>query len=276
PAVASAQEAYNLFSELTNLPPLKDSVPDIPITKTTDMAMVPVQASLRSHYRNCTFEGSPNPDPDGLSDIEHFFQMNTQGQYCDFPTAKFGTGFVVLPECVLLDIFYARDDTKSIIKGVLQQLGEEDSVSAKRTGQPETFRYKVAAQDYSRDHIGRLMEALFGTGLYGSVSVQQDPAATKYRLKGSIITNGLEVHLLAYDTQSPRPRKAAESKSDDDDAALGATSELDSEMDIEGGFLAVDSLDDEEKALLEGQVQAGTSSIVMQGHQEVAEAQAET
>ncbi|KAF9980470.1 hypothetical protein BGZ75_008409, partial [Mortierella antarctica] len=53
PAAALAQEAYNLFSEMTNLPPLKETVPDIAITKMTDMAMVPVQALLRSHYRNC-------------------------------------------------------------------------------------------------------------------------------------------------------------------------------------------------------------------------------
>jgi hypothetical protein len=176
----------------------------------------------------------------------------------------------------LLDIFYAREDTKSIIQEVLQQLGQEDLVLSKRTGQPETFRFKAAAHEYCRDHIGRLMEALFGTGFYGSVSVQQNPAATKYKLKGSIVTNGLEVHLLAYDTLSPRSRKAAESKSDDDDAALGVTSELDSEMDIEGGFVAVDSLDDEEKALLEGQVQAGTSTIISQEHQQVADAHAES
>ncbi|CAO3565491.1 unnamed protein product [Mortierella alpina] len=91
-----------------------------------------------------------------------------------------------------------------------------------------------------------------------------------------MVTNGIEVHLLAYDTLSPRPRKAAETKSDDEDAALGATSELDSEMDIEGGFLAVDSLDDEEKALLEGQLQAGTSSIVIQEHQGITKAQTES
>ncbi|KAF9276140.1 hypothetical protein BGZ68_010242 [Mortierella alpina] len=276
PAAASAQEAYERFSDMTNLPPLKETVPDIPITKMTEMAMVPVQSSLRSHYRNCTFDGSPNPDPEGLSDIDHFFNMNKEGQYCDFPTAKFRTGFVVLPECVLLDIFYAREDTKGIVQELLQRLGQEDLVLCKRTGQPETFRFKAAAHEYCRDHIGRLIEALFGTGFYGSVSIQQDPAATKYKLKGSIVTNGLEVHLLAYDTMSPKPRKAAESKSDDDDAALGITSELDSEMDIEGGFVAVESLGDEEKALLEGQVQAGTSSIISQEHQQAAEAQAES
>ncbi|KAF9948191.1 hypothetical protein BGZ70_002320 [Mortierella alpina] len=59
-------------------------------------------------------------------------------------------------------------------------------------------------------------------------------------------------------------------------AALGIKSELDSEMDIEGGFLAADSLDDEEKALLEGQIQEEISNIVVQEHQEVAEAQAES
>ncbi|KAG9326836.1 hypothetical protein KVV02_005498 [Mortierella alpina] len=53
PVADSAKEAYSLFSEMTKLPPLKQDVPDLPITAMSDMAMVSVQAALRSHYRNC-------------------------------------------------------------------------------------------------------------------------------------------------------------------------------------------------------------------------------
>ncbi|KAF9943158.1 hypothetical protein BGZ70_006030, partial [Mortierella alpina] len=52
-AAASAKEAYDLFSAKTGLRPLKEHVPDLPITMMSDMCMVPVQAALRSHYRNC-------------------------------------------------------------------------------------------------------------------------------------------------------------------------------------------------------------------------------
>ncbi|KAG9320101.1 hypothetical protein KVV02_008322 [Mortierella alpina] len=132
PVADSAKKAYSLFSEMTKLPPLKQDVPDIPFTAMSDMAMVSVQAALRSHYRNCVFEGHPNPDPDGVSDIDHFFSMNTSGQYCDFPKAKLATGFVFLSETVLLDIFYARDDTKKIIQDILCELGQEDRTMNKK------------------------------------------------------------------------------------------------------------------------------------------------
>ncbi|KAF9969304.1 hypothetical protein BGZ75_002986, partial [Mortierella antarctica] len=143
--------------------------------------------------------------------------MNTSGQYCDFPKAKLATGFVVLSETALLDIFYARDDTKKIVQDILCELGQEDrTMNKKKRMEFETFRFKNAAVEYVRDHIGRFMERLFGCGGYASVSVQQNVSVSRYRLKGSIVTNGLEVHLLAYDTKCPRRKADKEDKPDQD------------------------------------------------------------
>ncbi|KAG9319432.1 hypothetical protein KVV02_001186, partial [Mortierella alpina] len=120
-------------------------------------------AVLQSVLRHGHFEGHPNPDPDGVSEIDHFFSMNTSGQYCDFPKAKLATGFVVLSETALLDIFHARDDTKKIVQDILCELGQEDrTMNKKKRTELETFRFKNAAVEYVRDHIGRFLERLFG------------------------------------------------------------------------------------------------------------------
>jgi hypothetical protein len=60
----SAQMAYTLFQEKTGLRPLKDNptMSQIAILRLSEMAMVSVQAAIRSHYRNCdvsyTFNGA--------------------------------------------------------------------------------------------------------------------------------------------------------------------------------------------------------------------------
>ncbi|KAF9572635.1 hypothetical protein EC968_009627 [Mortierella alpina] len=272
-AAASAQVAYDLFSDMTSLRPLKDDVPDLPITAMSDMAMISVQAALRSHYRNCVFEGHPNPDPDNMSDIDHFFNMNVSGQYCDFPKAKLATGFVVLPEAALLDIFYARDETKKIVQEMLCELARKDgTMNKKKTTEFETFRFKNAAVDYVRNHIGRFMERLFGCAGYASASVQEDVSETRYKLKGSVVTNGLEIHLLAYDTKSPRRRttsNAEPEENQDQDLA----NEMDAELEIEGGFTAVEDLDADTKAMLQAQIASGTATIVTQSTPAASEAE---
>ena len=166
--------------------------------------------------------------------------MNTSGQFADFPKAKLATGFVVLPESALMDVFYARDDTKKIVQDILFELGQEDQVMNKKKTGFETFRFKNAALEYVRDHIGRFMERLFGCGGYASASVQQDVSSSRYLLKGSIVTNGLEVHLLAYDTRCPRRKSAQEEKPDQDQ---DLARDMDDELDIEAGFTAMSDID---------------------------------
>lgn len=51
----SALLAYRLLTEKTNILPLgsKDKYKGIAIARLSEMAMVPVQTALRSHYRSC-------------------------------------------------------------------------------------------------------------------------------------------------------------------------------------------------------------------------------
>jgi hypothetical protein len=51
----SAYKAYRLFQEMTGLQPLKtnSSMGGIAVSRLSEMAKVPVQSALRSHYRNC-------------------------------------------------------------------------------------------------------------------------------------------------------------------------------------------------------------------------------
>lgn len=53
-AAETSQLAYKLFYDTTQLPPLESVMKGIAIARLGEMAMVPVQASLRSHYRNAT------------------------------------------------------------------------------------------------------------------------------------------------------------------------------------------------------------------------------
>ncbi|KAG0204101.1 hypothetical protein BGX28_003862 [Mortierella sp. GBA30] len=63
--------------------------------------------------------------------------------------ASLQMGFVLLPESALLDIFYSRNNTKTIIQRVLQDLGNEDGVMSKKKERvAEDFKYKNAAMDY--------------------------------------------------------------------------------------------------------------------------------
>jgi len=172
--------------------------------------------------------------------------MNTSGQFTDFPKAKLATGFVILPESALMDVFYARDDTKKIVQAILFELGQDDQVLNRKNTDFETFRFKTAALEYVRDHIGRFMEWLFGCGGYSSVSVQQNASNSHYLLKGSIVTNGLEVHLLAYDTRCPRRKANNEEKPDQDQDLVR---DMDDELDIEAGFTAISDIDDADNTL---------------------------
>lgn len=63
--------------EYTGLTTVKDMIPGFTIgsiTRLSEMAMVSVQASLKSHYRNVTADNS-------MSDIEFFFIQNEKNGF---------------------------------------------------------------------------------------------------------------------------------------------------------------------------------------------------
>ncbi|KAI8356067.1 hypothetical protein B0O80DRAFT_425702 [Mortierella sp. GBAus27b] len=159
------------------------------------MAMVPVQASLRSHYRNATFE--VEKEDKTKSDIKFFFEQNGSHRYTDFPKAK----------------------TWNVVKDLL---GKTDI----------TIRTKEDAKTSVLDNKGSLVDTLFGHHGYRNVSLQgQTESTTKFKLKGTICTDGLVTHLLAYDTSVLRPKAAYGEDGPDDNLETDHPEDLDTEID---------------------------------------------
>ncbi|KAG0209025.1 hypothetical protein BGX31_002226, partial [Mortierella sp. GBA43] len=213
----TAQLAYKLFYDATQLPPLESVIKGIAIARLGEMAMVPVQASLRSHYRNATFE--VEKEDKTKSDIKFFFEQNGSHRYTDFPKAKWAPGFVNISEVVLLDIFSVEQRTWNVVKDLL---GKTDI----------TIRTKEDAKTSVLDNKGSLVDTLFGHHGYRNVSLQgQTESTTKFKLKGTICTDGLVTHLLAYDTSVLRPKAAYGEDGPDDNLETDHPEDLDTEID---------------------------------------------
>ncbi|KAF9576097.1 hypothetical protein EC968_000165 [Mortierella alpina] len=103
--------------------------------------------------------------------------------------------------------------------------------------------------------------AAFGCGGYVSAYAQQSDSECRYSLKGNIVTNGLEVHLLAYDTKCPR-RKAAVNADQGENPDQDLANNLDAEMEIEDGFMAVSGLDTDAKDRLQDEVASGPATLL--------------
>jgi hypothetical protein len=158
------------------------------------------------------------------SDIEVFFEHNGLGRtYAEFPKAKFTPGFVCLSETVLLDIFSANKETWAITKQKIQALG--------------TMVVKKAdAQAFVQDHKAFLIDALFGHNGFKDVSLQdQTEMKTKLKLKGTVCTNGLVLHALAYDISVLRHKAAREAAGDDVD-------EADEQDYVDDAFLEIEDI----------------------------------
>jgi hypothetical protein len=98
---------------------------------------------------------------------------------------------------VLPDVFWANDGTRKIIQGKLKALGVESSK-------------KQSAQMFVQDHKVSLIDGLFGHQGFRKVSLQdQTDLKTKFKLKGTVCTNGLVINALAYDTTAFRRKTAA-------------------------------------------------------------------
>ncbi|KAI8349515.1 hypothetical protein B0O80DRAFT_501243 [Mortierella sp. GBAus27b] len=227
----SAQMVYNLFQENTGLLPLKTNpeMSQIAIGKLSEMSMIPVQAAIRSHYRNCDFEIEKNKE---MNDIEFFFLHNgTSKTYADFPKAALRPGFVNFSETVLIDIFWANKDTKAILQARLR----EDDVG-------DT---KQSVQQFVQDHKARLVDKLFGHNGYNNASLQeQTDKPTKLKLKGTVCTNGLVLHVLAYDTSVLRPKAAREKASREDEDDMDSN-DFDG-MDVDDPFIDPDDFEIED------------------------------
>ncbi|ORZ14975.1 hypothetical protein BCR41DRAFT_354423 [Lobosporangium transversale] len=148
-----------------------------------------------------------------MSDID-------EKKYSDFPTSPWSPGYVYLSEHALVDILWANEDTKQLLERIL----------------PLDNPSKTAMFECVQGTKGVLIQALFCDiggdrmvlGYRDKVSLQsQDKDLTRFKLKGTISTNGLVLNLLAYDTT--QTKRQQQSDVDEEDPSQ--------ELELSQGFL---------------------------------------
>ncbi|ORZ04697.1 hypothetical protein BCR41DRAFT_425812 [Lobosporangium transversale] len=185
-AKPSQLKAYEYFYAKTGLGPLNQIYPDLVISKSSRMVMVPVQAALRSHYRNAQFD--IDIPGDGRSSIQFFFEQNaTAKKYLDFTTSAFSPRSLCLTEACLLDILWSNPTVREEIVQLLEL----------------NMSTKGAAEDKILNHKGILLQELFSLKGYKDVGLQSDDGPRR-KLQTSFFTNGLTLTLLAYDTSKQK------------------------------------------------------------------------
>ncbi|KAF9991484.1 hypothetical protein BGZ65_000552, partial [Modicella reniformis] len=167
--------------------------------------------------------------------------------YTDFPKARLTPGFIHFSETVLLDVFSANKETWMILKNKLEACGAD-------------IKTKQNAKDFVQTHKARLITELFGHHGYRDVSLQeQTDRETKFKLKGTVCTNGLVLHAMAYDTSVLRPkaaREAAEHGDPDNEEQDSEQPDYDADLEIDDAFIDLDELaDDTDLNGLEGNVE---------------------
>ncbi|ORZ21924.1 hypothetical protein BCR41DRAFT_350238 [Lobosporangium transversale] len=157
-----------------------------------------------------------------MSDIEFFLRENKKvKKYSDFPTSPWSPGYVYLSEHALVDTLWANEDTKQLLERIL----------------PLDNPSKTAMFECVQGTKGVLIQALFCDiggdrmvlGYRDKVSLQsQDKDLTRFKLKGTVSTNGLVLNLLAYDTTQTKKRQQ-QSDVDEEDPSQ--------ELELSQGFL---------------------------------------
>ncbi|ORZ27102.1 hypothetical protein BCR41DRAFT_347427 [Lobosporangium transversale] len=146
-----------------------------------------------------------------MSDIEFFLRENKKvKKYSDFPTSPWSPGYVYLSEHALVDILWVNEDTKQLLERILPL-----------NNPSKTAMYECALFcDIGGDRMVR--------GYQDKVSLQpQDKDLTRFKLKGTISTNGLVLNLLAYDTT--QTKRQQQSDVDEEDPSQ--------ELEFSQGFL---------------------------------------
>ncbi|KAF9574392.1 hypothetical protein EC968_006552 [Mortierella alpina] len=270
--VPHAQRAFDRYKEASGFRPFFDRQPQIgrrgrvhsttggPTFPTTvaRLSLSSVKAAVRMHYLGSKFGEEERPDE--ANPIEYFFEKNREDrQFADFPKGKFAPGYIFLSEADLVNILYSSPATQPIIAKVM----EGSSKTAAEKSVVGTKGVLIKQLFYDTDSQKRL------DGYHRKVSLQRDTAkTTKYKLRGTICTNGLVLNLLAYDTTAPRrkrqdhpppseesssTRRASGSSSQqlgsesdhDDDDLFGLERELEQDFLLDEAFLFTED-DDEE------------------------------
>ncbi|KAF9280726.1 hypothetical protein BGZ68_007048 [Mortierella alpina] len=161
------------------------------------LALSSVKAAVRMHYLGSKFGEEERPDD--VNPIEYFFEKNRQDpQFSDFPRSKFAPGHIYLLEADLVSILYSTPATQPIITRIMGGL----SKTAAQKSVVATKGLLIKLLFYDTDSAKRL------DGYHKKVSLQKDTAKnTKYKLRGTISTNGHILNLIAYDTTAPKKKR---------------------------------------------------------------------
>lgn len=203
------------------------------------LSMMSVQAAMRGHFLGSKF-AEDETRPKDVNDIVYFFDKNQEKrQFADFPRAKFRPGYVFLSEVDLVQLLYSTAATKPIITKVLGA----SSVAA--------------AEKEILSHKGMLIKTLFYNpntaaridGYHRRVSLQDDIRRdTKYKLKGTVCTNGLVLNLLAYDTTTTRrrPKEGGQKSQEGERDLFDTQAEIDEEFELDEAFVEDEDEDQDE------------------------------
>ncbi|KAF9915514.1 hypothetical protein BX616_005993 [Lobosporangium transversale] len=143
--------------------------------------------------------------PGNKNPIDYFFEKNSQtGKFADFPKSKHMPTFIYLSEEDLLHIFHGHEDTRCKALHALELANDATVAEAVRL----VLRCK-----------GLLINSLLCpvrtrrriNGYHGKMGLQMDTLSDRFKLKGTICTNGLVLNLLSYDTTKERPKARASS-----------------------------------------------------------------
>ncbi|KAI1286575.1 hypothetical protein EDD11_000230, partial [Mortierella claussenii] len=209
----------------------------------TRLAMAMVKNAIRAHYYGAEFEEDMKR-PENTNAITFFFeQNNVKHMFRDFCRARLAPTFIYLSEEDLVHILSTDPTTRGILLRVLSCSSDNQ------------------ARKYVVDNKGVLIDRLFYNttrvgltrrdGYQDKVSLQSVKAVgakEKYKIKGTICTNGLVLHLMAYDTTQARPkRKPAKDNApaDDDDEMADLFGMEDNAFELDVAFLDDQSTDDD-------------------------------
>ncbi|KAF9975593.1 hypothetical protein BGZ75_000457, partial [Mortierella antarctica] len=168
------------------------------------LALHAVMTAIKSHYLGSDFGDMECPE--GVHPIDLFFQANAKDrQFADFPKAKLAPSYVFLSEASLVQILYSNNETKGIISRVM---GHATS--------------KAAGEHVVRTKGWLIRQLFYNTastkrfdGYHRKVRLQSEGnRGGKFKLRGTICTNGLVLNLLAYDETAPRRRRQAPSSTE--------------------------------------------------------------
>ncbi|KAF8927120.1 hypothetical protein BGZ58_010617 [Dissophora ornata] len=211
-AAAHAQNAFDSYKAFTGFVPFRQQQQGFFPSTVSRLVALAVYNAVRAHYYGAKFPEDAER-PDGVNAIDFFFEKNAQHrEFADFAKVKFAHGFVFLLEADLAHIFFPDAETKPIISrelGAIISSAAETEVVSKKTVLIEKLLYRL-------DPVKRF------DGFCEKASFQSDRRRrTKFKLRGTIYTNGFVLHLLAHDTTATRRRTTSlphqSSKGDDDE-----------------------------------------------------------